>query len=114
MVRAVDRTPLQVVSKLAFNREHRLEVARALLERREDMVDRDVLVAATGVSSSGVFAELTALCELGVLRLIPDGTRNLYTLEPGPFWEWCAALMGQAATRASEPSEGIRPPAIDP
>lgn len=111
MVRAMNRTPLQAISKLAFSREHRLGVAEALLERRDDMVDREALVTATGISSSGVFAELTALCDLGLLRQIPDGHRNLYMLMPGPFWEWCESLIEQVAARgATVPlSEGQSP-----
>ena len=102
MVDAAERTPLQAVSKLAFNSDHRLSVVSALLGRRDDMLDKQQVVDATSIPGTSVYRELMDLHALGLLVRTRDGSRVLFNVVEGPFWSWCGALLLQFETSTSQ------------
>lgn len=102
MVDAAERTPVQALSKRAFNSDHRLSVVAALLDRQWDLSDKQQIVAATGVPSTSVYNELMDLHALGLLLRTRDGHRVVFTVVDGPFWTWCDILLQQFRTSASE------------
>lgn len=93
MVHRTQRTPIQGRSKLAFNSDHRLTIAREMLRRQTDLFDKRAIEQATGVPSTSVYNELRDLAELGLLSEVVDGNRMLFSVVPSPFWGWCQALL---------------------
>jgi hypothetical protein len=93
MVGADERTALQALSKLAFNKDHRLTIAQHLLGRSDDLTDKQAVSHATGVPETTVYNELRALGRLGVLSRTRDGSRVLFAVVDGPFWRWCEELL---------------------
>jgi hypothetical protein len=102
------RTAEQELSKRVFNTEHRLTIARALLNHPKLAAATEIAVAAR-VSGASVHEELHRLADLGVVQRVPEAQRVLFQPIPGPFWEWCRELLSKIPVTEVEASKPRHP-----
>jgi hypothetical protein len=98
-----NRTPLEKLSKLVFNSEHRLTIVEALRDA-DGLTTTAAIVKSTGIAYSTVHDELNLMAELGVLQRVIPERQVLFQRLSGPFWDWCSVLA--ASVGAEEVSQG--------
>ena len=95
------RSTLEKLSKTVFNAEHRLSIVRAL-QGTDGLTTTAAIVEVTGIAYSTVHGELNLLSDLGVLQRVAPERQVLFQRLPGPFWDWCTALIGSIAVVEQE------------
>lgn len=94
------RTPLQDLSKRAFNSEHRLSICGGILTLN-GLFTCDELADLVPGSERSCYKELDRLVDLGVLQRVPAGRTVTYQVLPGSFWDWVGELLRRVPTPAT-------------
>ncbi len=87
--------PLDSLSKLLFNAQHRLAVAAAFASSDEPLRYEDV-VASTGASRSVVHKEVQVLTAIGAVQRVEVERAVYFQRAPSTYWVLCDELIARS------------------
>lgn len=107
MVQPTD--PLDSLSKLLFNAQHRLAVASAFASSDQPL-RYDDLVDSTGASRSVVHKEVRVLTTIGAVQRVEVERAVYFQRAPSAYWTLCNELISNStsATELSPPVVAAR------
>lgn len=101
-------TSLEELSKVVFNAQHRLSVARVFLDSEAGAMRCDDVAKRASVSQSVTHKELQVLVRIRAVQRLETSRAVFFLRTESEFWAFCRELSASASKKLSRSSSPIR------